>query len=105
MNRTRLQYLVLAVCACMMLIAAASALASHPAPKDTPGATAAPLAIAAPYATRQLAKTTYVYIADTGTKYHRSSCRFVKKSKHRKTLSWAKSHGYKACKVCNPPTK
>lgn len=47
--------------------------------------------------------TTYVYITNTGKKYHRSGCRYLKKSKIKKTLKWAKSHGYTACKVCKPP--
>ena len=48
-------------------------------------------------------QTVYVYIAETGTKYHRSGCRYLAHSKIKKTLSWVKSHGYKPCKVCNPP--
>ena len=49
-----------------------------------------------------LAASKYVYVAKTGTKYHKTSCRYVKKSKKKVTLKWAKAHGYKACKVCNP---
>ena len=49
-------------------------------------------------------RTVYVYIANTGTKYHRSGCRYLAHSKIKKTLAWVKSHGYKPCKVCNPPT-
>lgn len=49
--------------------------------------------------------TTYVYVTDTGTKYHRKTCRTLSHSKYRKTLSWARSHGYKPCKICKPPTK
>jgi hypothetical protein len=52
-----------------------------------------------------LSGSTRVYIAKTGTKYHRSTCRYVKRSKIAKTLSWAKAHHYGACKVCKPPTK
>ena len=29
--------------------------------------------------------------------------RYLKKSHYEKTLPWAKSHGYKPCKVCKPP--
>jgi hypothetical protein len=47
--------------------------------------------------------TTIVYIADTGTKYHRQTCRTLHHSKHKVALSGAKSHGYKPCKLCSPP--
>lgn len=50
-------------------------------------------------------KTTYVYITRTGAKYHRSGCRYLKKSKIKVTLKWAKQHGYTPCKVCKPPKK
>jgi methylphosphotriester-DNA--protein-cysteine methyltransferase len=46
--------------------------------------------------------TTYVYITNSGKKYHRSGCRYLKKSKIKKTLKWAKAHGFKPCKVCKP---
>ena len=49
------------------------------------------------------AKTTYVYVTKTGLKYHRAGCRYLKYSRRRVTLKWAKAHGYKACKVCKPP--
>lgn len=45
-----------------------------------------------------------VYITDTGTKYHRGSCRHLKKSKIETTLEKAKSNGYEPCGTCNPPT-
>ena len=47
--------------------------------------------------------TVCVYITDTGKKYHRWGCRYLKKSHYKKTLKWAKSCGYTACKVCKPP--
>lgn len=43
-----------------------------------------------------------VYIADTGSKYHTSGCRFVKKSKTAISLSQAVK-SYEPCKVCKPP--
>ena len=49
------------------------------------------------------AKKTYVYITNTGKKYHRSNCRYLKKSKKKVTLAWSRSHRYGACKVCKPP--
>jgi hypothetical protein len=47
--------------------------------------------------------TTYVYVTDTGTKYHRKTCQTLQHSKHRITLTKAKKAGYKPCKVCKPP--
>lgn len=46
---------------------------------------------------------TSVYITDTGVKYHRKGCRYLDHSRKRVSLSWAKSHHYKPCKVCKPP--
>lgn len=43
-----------------------------------------------------------VYITDTGSKYHRSTCHYLNDSKHPITLSDAKANGYTACKVCHP---
>ena len=44
-----------------------------------------------------------VYITDTGLKYHRSGCRYLRQSSHPISLSSAKAQGYTACKVCSPP--
>lgn len=44
-----------------------------------------------------------VYITSTGSKYHRDSCRTLKKSKIPISLKEAKNQGYEACKICNPP--
>lgn len=41
-----------------------------------------------------------VYITDTGSKYHRAGCRYLKKSQHAISLSEAKRLGYTACSVC-----
>ena len=49
--------------------------------------------------------TKYVYITKSGSKYHRTGCRYLRSSKIKKTLKWARSHGYGACKVCKPPKK
>ena len=46
---------------------------------------------------------TYV-ITETGKKYHYKSCRTVKQVKQYVTIQEAKSMGYEACKVCNPPS-
>ena len=42
-----------------------------------------------------------VYITDTGEKYHRSGCRYLKKSKIAINLSDVKS-SYSPCSVCKP---
>jgi hypothetical protein len=41
-----------------------------------------------------------VYITRTGDKYHNANCSCLRRSKIKKSLSWAKSHGYKPCKLC-----
>lgn len=43
-----------------------------------------------------------VYITNTGTKYHSSSCSYLKKSKKAISLNSAKSQGYTPCSKCNP---
>jgi len=43
-----------------------------------------------------------VYVTRTGSKYHRSSCRYLRSSKILTSLSEAKSR-YSPCSVCNPP--
>lgn len=43
-----------------------------------------------------------VYITDTGSKYHSSSCSYLKKSKRAISLNDAKSQGYTPCSRCNP---
>lgn len=44
-----------------------------------------------------------VYITNTGTKYHRSSCSSLSKSKIPISLKEAKNQGYEPCKRCSPP--
>ncbi|GKH50413.1 hypothetical protein CE91St46_15240 [Eubacteriales bacterium] len=44
-----------------------------------------------------------VYITDTGTKYHRSGCQYLRKSKYAIDLGDAKKQGYGPCSKCNPP--
>lgn len=43
-----------------------------------------------------------VYITNTGKKYHRGNCRYLKSSKIPISLEKAKSDGYEPCKVCRP---
>ena len=49
--------------------------------------------------------TTYVYTTNTGSKYHKNGCRYLKKSKIKISLNKAKSIRLTPCKVCNPPKK
>lgn len=44
-----------------------------------------------------------VYITNTGERYHVSSCRYLRYSKHPVSLGEAKRRGYTPCKVCQPP--
>lgn len=41
-----------------------------------------------------------VYITNSGTKYHKSGCKYLKKSKTAISLSDALAQGYEPCKVC-----
>jgi len=43
-----------------------------------------------------------VYITNTGRKFHRGTCRYLKKSKIKIDKKDAISRGYTACKVCKP---
>lgn len=45
-----------------------------------------------------------VYITRTGSKYHRSGCRYLRQSRIPISLSEAKRRGYGACSVCRPPS-
>lgn len=44
-----------------------------------------------------------VYITNTGTKYHKSGCSYLKSS-HAVTLEYAITNGYSACSRCHPPS-
>lgn len=44
-----------------------------------------------------------VYVTDTGSKYHRSGCQYLRQSQHAISLSSAKAAGYTACSRCGPP--
>ena len=43
-----------------------------------------------------------VYITDSGTKYHRSGCRYLKDSCHSISIDNAEAEGYSPCSVCDP---
>ena len=47
-------------------------------------------------------KSTTVYITNTGAKYHRSWCSYLRRSKIAISLSSAKNEGYTPCSRCNP---
>lgn len=44
-----------------------------------------------------------VYVTDTGERYHRADCQYLRYSKHAVSLKEAKRQGYTPCKVCRPP--
>lgn len=44
-----------------------------------------------------------VYITKTGSKYHRTGCRFLSKSKITISFEEAVKKGYMPCSVCKPP--
>lgn len=44
-----------------------------------------------------------VYITETGKKYHRLDCQYLRESYIPISLKEAIERGYKACKVCKPP--
>lgn len=43
-----------------------------------------------------------VYVTETGSKYHRAGCSYLKKSSIPMSKETAKSQGYTACSKCNP---
>jgi competence protein ComEC len=55
----------------------------------------------APEETKPAAAELVVYVTDTGHKYHREKCRYLKQSSNKITLSEAKKK-YTPCKVCKP---
>ena len=50
----------------------------------------------------KVTKSYTVYITNTGAKYHKRGCRYLKKSSIAIKKSSAVSQRYTACKVCNP---
>lgn len=54
------------------------------------------------YVEAKSTKSQTVYITKTGSKYHKSTCRTLKKSKIKVTLKQAKADGNEPCKVCKP---
>ena len=50
----------------------------------------------------KITKSQTVYITRTGSKYHRSGCRYLSRSKISISLNSAKLQGYTPCKICAP---
>jgi competence protein ComEC len=44
-----------------------------------------------------------VYVTNTGKRYHRANCQYLRRSKHEMTLKDAVAAGYTPCHVCRPP--
>jgi len=106
--RIRRSLVVFCLVLTLLLLATCSALAysSSSAPPSHSSATLDQASVfMAPtiMAVRATHQTTYVYITNTGIKYHRWGCRYLSKSHYKRTLAWAKAHRYTACKVCKPP--
>ena len=84
---------------------------SSPSPSATPSPTPSPTlkpVTAAPTkkptpATTQAPEAVVVYITDSGEKYHRAGCRYLKDSQQEISLASAISRGYTPCGVCKPP--
>lgn len=72
-----------------------SSPAPAPEPEPEPEPTPAP---AEPDAT-----TVAVFVTNTGGKYHRYGCRYLRESKNNISLAEAISRGYEPCSVCDPP--
>lgn len=70
---------------------------SSPAPAPEPESESEP-APAEPDAT-----TVAVFVTNTGGKYHRYGCRYLRESKNNISLAEAISRGYEPCSVCDPP--
>lgn len=61
------------------------------------------LVLCVPFAAYAAGGDTTVYITDTGSKYHRSSCGSLWNSSSAATLQQALNWGYEPCQKCNPP--
>jgi len=61
------------------------------------------MGISAPMYSHAAPGSTTVYITDTGSKYHNSGCRYLKKSSHAISLQDAANSGYSPCSVCSSP--
>ena len=108
--RIRRSLAVMFLVAACVLAGASVALASPnsaghaPANATAQASDLAGIYVAPVLAVRAAHQTTYVYITDHGIKYHRWGCQYLRLSRHRVSLKYAKSHGYTPCSRCKPPT-
>lgn len=72
-----------------LLVGAASTPANSPASSS--------------YVANNTTQSVTVYVTNTGKKYHRAGCSYLKKSSNPMSLSSAKAAGYTPCSRCNPP--
>ena len=72
-----------------LLVGAASTPANSPASSS--------------YVANNTTQSVTVYVTNTGEKYHRAGCSYLKKSSNPMSLSSAKAAGYTPCSRCNPP--
>lgn len=85
----------------------AIAVVTVPVPAPTPTHTPTPIPVPVPIpapapVVEQPTIADVVYITETGKKYHKNGCRYLKDSKIEISLSDAQSQGYEPCGVCNP---
>jgi hypothetical protein len=52
---------------------------------------------------QQQRKEITVYVTDTGKRYHRAECRYLRYSRREVSLKEAVDAGYTPCHVCKPP--
>lgn len=53
-------------------------------------------------ATKSIPSVYYVYITESGSKYHSAGCRYLYHSENRISIDDARARGYTPCKVCHP---
>jgi len=46
-----------------------------------------------------------VFTTETGEKYHKETCRYLRQSANKVSLKDALQYGYHPCSVCKPPTR
>ena len=69
-------------------------------PTDAPETVTAPVSAPTAEPVNVTENAQYVWVGDTGTKYHKEDCPTLKGSGHRITMDQALSEGREACKVC-----
>lgn len=74
----------------------------EPTLEPTTEPTPSPTAVESVYETNNDQQEVTVYVTETGEKYHRNGCKYLKKSKIPMGLDNAKLSGYEPCSICNP---